>query len=59
MKEKLQVRLQELDNLQRQALANFNALEGAKQECQRQINEIEKEEKDSPVTADALPELSS
>ncbi len=46
MKEKLQSRLQELDNLQRQSLANFNALEGAKQECQNIINQIDKAEKE-------------
>lgn len=46
MKEKLQARLQELENTQKQLLAQFNAVEGAKQECQRLIGEIEKEEKE-------------
>lgn len=54
MKEKLQKRLQELENLQKQALANFNALEGARLECQNLIKELEKEENEKKAEEELL-----
>lgn len=54
MKEKLQKRLVELENSQRQVLANYNAIEGAKQECQNLINQIELEEKEKKAEEELL-----
>lgn len=46
MKEKLQNRILELENLLRQQLANYNAVEGAKQECQRLLDDLKKKEEE-------------
>lgn len=54
MIEKLQKRLVELENSQRQVLANYNAIEGAKQECQNLINQLQKDEQEKKSEEELL-----
>lgn len=51
MKEKLQERANQLDQLLKQTLANYHALEGAKQECMNMINNLEEEKKEESLSS--------
>lgn len=46
MKEKLQARLREIEGVMKQALANYNALEGARQEVTLWLEQLAKDDKE-------------
>ncbi len=46
-KHKLEIRLAEIDQSMRQVIAQYNSLEGCRDECLRWLRIIEKEEKEN------------